>query len=192
MGNYSALVLTIFIVLLTGIIHHQPSVATRSNFSRRTVISAWIPRAPYVIPPDNESVDNDVQGMIRDALLRYIMVECGQLLWPEPKEYLIVTKNAGSEIKMLELLRQNKVHIAMPISEHPINRRYKEFPFFKVDDYPGTEYITTDEDYKPLAVVLKAVLKSWPLFAVTLVLTAIAGIILWALVGIFLCNIVFY
>ena len=83
---------------------------------------------------------------------------------------------------MIEMLRQNKVHLAVPIFE-PINRRYIEFPFLKLVDYPGTDFISTEEETKGLSVVLDAVLKSWPLLAVTLILTAIAGVTVWALVS---------
>ena len=82
---------------------------------------------------------------------------------------------------MIEILRQNKVHVVGPIFDST-NRRYGEFHFFKITDFPGTEFITSEDETNKLSLVLDAVLKSWSLFAVTLILTAIAGIIMWALV----------
>ena len=93
-----------------------------------------------------------------------------------------------SEFRMVELLRQNKVHIALPIFEKIPNRQYSEFPFFKLDDYPGTEYITNESQDSVLSVALDSVLESWPLLAATLVLTAIAGVIMWSLVGIWFTS----
>ncbi|KAL9964498.1 hypothetical protein ACROYT_G028149 [Oculina patagonica] len=147
------------------------------DLKRKNLTVAWIEKPPYTTAPQNGSLDNEVHGMIRDVLLRYITMECG---YYTGVEYYPKTLRAGSEFGMIELLRQNKVHLAVPLFE-PINRRYSEFPFFKLVDYPGTDFITTDDETNGLKVVLEAVLKSWPLFAVTLILTAIAGVIVWAL-----------
>ena len=140
---------------------------------------AWLERPPYTTSAPNGSIDNKAHGMIRDALFRYIFYDCGYAIGIE---YYPKTNRVDSEFGMIELLRQNKVHLAAPISE-PINRQYSEFPFLKLVDYPGTEFITTEDETKGLNVVLDAVLKSWPLLAVTLILTAIAGVIVWALVS---------
>ena len=145
------------------------------------LVIGWIEKPPYVVPPTNESLDNEVHGLIRDAWLKYILVECGYAI---KLEYQVSTRKFESEFELLQQLRQNIVHIALPIFEDANNRKYSEFTFFKLDDYPGTEFITTEDDTTALtAVVMDSVLKSWPLLAVTLVLTAIAGIIMWALVS---------
>ena len=141
------------------------------------LVVGWIEKPPYVVPPTNESLDNQAHGLIRDALLRYILVECGYSMG------MVSTRKFESEFELLEQLRQNIVHIALPIFEDANNRKYSEFTFFKLDDYSGTEFITTEDDTTALTVVMDSVLKSWPLLAVTLVLTAIAGIIMWALVS---------
>ena len=140
---------------------------------------AWIERPPYTTSAPNGSLDNDVNGLIREAIFRYIFSECSYV---KHFKYVPNTSRVDSEFQMIELLSQNKVHLATPIFE-PINRRYSEFPFVKLVDYPGTDFISTEEEAKGLNVVLEAVLKSWPLFVVTLILTAIAGVIMWALVS---------
>ena len=179
----------VFIIwILNGLIHKQFACGGDVNSSqdyehwqKLPLTFAWIFKPPYATPPSNESLDNEAQGLMRDAVLKHIAVECG---YSVKKHFDIKTLEMENEFAMLELLRQNKVHIALPIFEHPSNRRYPEFPFFKLDDYPGTEYITVQDDSSTLTVVLDSVIKAWPLLAVTMVLTAIAGIIMWALVGI--------
>ena len=142
---------------------------------------AWIEKPPYTTSPTNESLDNEAHGMLRDVLLPHIIKECGY------RAHDIKTFRADSEFHMIELLRQNKVHVAAPIFE-PMNRRYNEFSFFKITVYPGSVFITSDDEGNKLTLVLDAVLKSWSLFAVTLILTAIAGVIMWALVCLTLCK----
>ena len=144
------------------------------------LVLGWIEKPPYAVSPTNESLDNAVHGLIRDAVVRYILKECE---YSSGLEYQAFTRKFESEFELLQQLRQDIVHIALPIFEDANNRKYSEFIFFKLDDYPGTEFITTEDDTTTLTVVMDSVLKSWPLLAVTLVLTAIAGIIMWALVS---------
>jgi len=165
------------------------SVINAEDLLEQNLTIAWIEKPPYTTSPTNKSLDKEAHGMLRDVLLQYITLECGDDAQgeQEPTAYQIETFRADSEFHMIELLRQNKVHVAAPIFE-PTSRRYDEFSFFKIADYPGSEYITSEADANKLSLVLDAVLKSWSLFAVTLILTAIAGIIMWALVCLTLCS----
>ena len=175
--------LKVFVVLLFGMVVVNLSFwysAAENEQKEVPLVFGWIEKPPYAVPPTNESLDNEAHGLIRDAVLRYILTECGYYL---KLEYQVSTTKFESEFELLQQLRQNIVHIALPIFEDANNRKYSEFTFFKLDDYPGTEFITTEDDTTALTVVMDSVLKSWPLLAVTLVLTAIAGIIMWALVS---------
>ena len=163
---------------------HNKDVDDKDGQKNLTI--AWIEKPPYATEPNNGSLDNEAGGIVRDALLRYMTWDCGIAAG---SHYRIRTLRTDSEIGMIELLKQNKVHIAVPIFEQQNNPQYTGFIFFKLDDYPGTEYITvTDDETNALDVVLDAVLKSWPLLAVTLTFTAIAGIIIWALVRLKSCH----
>ena len=184
-------VLPAFVIgLVITALYYIPTAA-ESNSSQQemkyiTLVIGWIEKPPYVTSPSNGSFSDDIQGMIRDVLYRHLTVECG---YYSKILYEVTTKKSEAEFGMIELLRQNKVDIALPIFENSGNRKYSEFPYFKLDDYPGTEYITIEADTSALGVVMSSVLKAWPLLAVTLVLTAIAGIIMWALVSILIAPI---
>lgn len=137
---------------------------------------AWIEKPPYTVSPWNDSHDSNPHGLILDALLQYIVACTDENTFYE-------SLYADSEVGVLELLRHNTVQVALPIFEPSTNRRYSEFHFVKVHDYPGTDFIAPEAKTNGMDVVLDAVMKSWPLLAVTLILTAIAGVIMWALVG---------
>ena len=183
----------LFALVVGFVIRYQPTTAAEGNSSeqggvtKKPLMAAWIEKPLYATSPNNGSLlENEAHGMIRDALARHMTVECG---WHSGVEYQMQTLRVDSEFGMIELLRQNKAHIAFPTFEYPATRRYPEFPFFKLHDYPGTEYITTKGNTSALRVVLDTVLKAWPLVAVTLVHTAIAGVIMWALVSVsWLCK----
>lgn len=150
----------------------------------KDLILAFIEKAPYTPLTANESLEGDSLGLIRDVLFRYIIIDCGIAMGVT---YNIEALTVDSEFHLIELLRQNKVHAAGPIFKSK-NQRYDEFSFFKLTDYPGSEFITNEDEANKLCLVLNAVLKSWSLFAVTLILTAIAGIIMWALVCLIFCT----
>lgn len=180
---------TVFIGFSIGVFH-QFTAAEGTNSSEhgkvliKPLIFTGVAKPPYVEPPTNGSSGSEELGMFHDAVIRYIVVECGLAYLPIPIKFELGVIEARSEFEMIELLRQNKAHVALPIFEYTINRQYSEFPFFKVVDYPGTEYITIGDNSSAITVVLDAVFKAWPLLAITIVLTAIAGIIMWALVSI--------
>lgn len=99
-------------------------------------------------------------------------------------EIKLLAQKTSSEFEMIEFLRQNNAQIAVPVFDSEINRRYSNFNFYKLHSYPGSEFIILQDETDTLDIVLDEVLKSWPLLVITLVLTAIAGVIMWVLVGI--------
>lgn len=140
---------------------------------------AWIEKPPYTTSPSNDSLQNDADephGLIRDALLQYL-VDCSD------DDTFFEFLQVDSEFGMLDLLKHNKVQVALPIFEPSNNRRYSKFHFVKIHNYPGIDFISTEDKTNGIDVILDSVKKSWPLLAVTLILTAIAGIIIWGLVG---------
>ena len=72
---------------------------------------AWIYKPPYIRGPDNSSLDNQAHGIVRDAILRYVWSDCSA------DRYEITNLRAESESGMIQMLKQNKVHIAIPIFE---------------------------------------------------------------------------
>ena len=140
----------VFIIwILNGVIHKQFAYGGEVNSSqdddhwqKLPLTLAWIFKPPYASPPSNESLDNEAQGLMRDAVLKHIEVECSDYM---EKHFDIRTLEMENEFEMLELLRQNKVHIALPIFEPPSNRRYPEFPFFKLDDPRRANYAASKE-----------------------------------------------
>ena len=177
-----------FVVIGLNAFHSRASPAEANSWTNQdnNLTIAWIDKPPYATPPTNESLDHQARGLFRDVLLQILALGCSDYTGVK---YNIRTLRAESEFGMIELLKQNKVHIAVPIFNQNNNEQYSQFLYLKVLAYPGTEYITTsDDETNGLIVVLDAVLKSWPLLAVTLILTAIAGIFMWALVSIELSH----
>ncbi|XP_022779217.1 uncharacterized protein LOC111320784 [Stylophora pistillata] len=156
--------------------------AEGDNSTVRVIRVAWILKPPYTVLLSNDSIaDNQgFHGLIQETLLRYMVVECG-LLYVSPVIYHFELFQVHSEHTLIDMLRKNEVDLACPVFEQQHIRKYGEFHFFKIIEYPGTEFIRDDFETNALSVVLESILKSWPLLAITMNLTAIAGIIMWAL-----------
>ena len=146
MRRYWKVFLTVINPFLNCAIYHRPAAAVEGNSSEhdeelQPLIFAWIEKPPYATPPSNGSLGRP--GISQEILLRHALLQCGLYL---RIRYEVSALKVDSEFGMIELLRQNKAHVALPIFEHPTNRRYSEFPFVKLDYYPGSEYITTEDD----------------------------------------------
>ena len=140
---------------------------------RRIIVVGWIHKPPYLYAVPNTTQPS---GMGEEMVLRFLH-SCGATF--------VDSHQASSEFEMINLLRKKKIDVAAPIFEPTSDRHYSEFHFIKTSDYPGTVYISIENG----DVVLNAVLDAWPLVAFNLVLAAIAGIFIWALVSFAFSNI---
>ena len=178
------------IIISMGIFRLDLIAAENDSSGMIPLEIAWINKPPYTIPPTPDSYK--VSGIIMDLMTDEMdddatdemdddAYECYEVAYSLVKNN---TRETTSEFRMIKLLRKNEVQIAFPIFEPPSNRQYSDFHFLKIGRYPGSEYITTQDEINAFSTIVDEVLKSWSLFALTLVLAAIAGIIMWALVGI--------
>lgn len=63
--------------------------------------------------------------------------------------------------------------------------KFQTFPFYPVVESPGVVFIVKKEDASAAATaVMKAVFQGWPVLLLTLIMAALSGIIVWALVRI--------
>ena len=170
------------IIISMGIFRLDLMAAENDSSGMIPLEIAWISKPPYTIPPTPYSCK--LRGIIMD-LMTDMMKEDDDECEEVANSLLINNANeTASEFQMIKLMRENEVQIAFPIFGPLSNRQYSDFHFLKIGRYPGSEYITTQNESNAFRTIVDEVLKSWPLLALTLVLAAIAGIIMWALVGI--------
>ena len=101
---------------------------------------AWMLKPPYTLSPANGSL---FQGMIRDVIFSKIE-NCMARIASSAKRYTevkLLAQKTASEFEMIQHLRQNNVQIAVPVFDSEINRRYRNFNFFKLHGYLGSEFI---------------------------------------------------
>ena len=140
----------------------------------RIIEVGWIHKPPYLYAVPNATKPF---GMGLEMVLKFLQ-SCGATF--------VESHQASSEFEMINLLRKNKIDDAAPILEPTSHRHYIEFHFIKTSDYPGTVYISIENGEN---VMLNAFLDAWSLVALILILVAIAGIFIWALVSFALSNI---
>ena len=83
------------------------------------------------------------------------------------------------------VVEEGKAQIGLPFFKDNFanNVGYEGLMVMPVLKHPGLDFITAQQDPNGLGITLKAVFHCWPLLLVTMLLTAIAGIIVWALVS---------
>ena len=66
-----------------------------------------------------------------------------------------------------------------------VDVKYQNKPYFPLVESPGVIYLTTNADAANAAqAVLDAVLQGWPVLVLTLIMAALSGIVMWALVSV--------
>ena len=74
--------------------------------------------------------------------------------------------------------------IAMPIYGSMTDVKYHNKPYFPLVESPGVIYIQkVQESGNAAKAVMEAVLQGWPVLVLTLIMAALSGIVMWALVS---------
>ena len=158
------------------ILHAQRN-NTGQNKIRKNVKIAWMEKPPYIMRI-NQSWSGKPEGLLRKTVWHFIELGCDR--------YAIHTEavEVDSMDALVSLVQEGKAQVGLPIFMENFGEfeKYEGFLLLKVLDHPGLEFITTGQKPNGLLITVKAVLHSWPLLLVTTLLTAIAGVIVWALV----------
>lgn len=169
------------VIIFLCMVPHVPA-SNGTDWCQRLNIS-WLEKPPYVTALSATHMIDEVQlsGAFRYPLLDVLTKCCANLRRKKP---LFVFRKANSSEELLRLLRKNETHIALPFVFNSTTGTYQEeYRFIPLFDHPGTEYYTTPVNNEPTQVLMEILLSSWPLFAFTFSLTAIAGIVIWATVS---------
>ena len=79
---------------------------------------------------------------------------------------------------------ENGTVISFPVYGEMKDTTFQNFPYMPVVEAPGVVFIMTNEDSANAAqAVMDAVFQGWPVLVLTLVMAALSGIIIWALVS---------
>ena len=132
---------------------------------------AVLQKAPYTTLTNHSPEDG--RGILRDVLQTKLH-PCGEV-FPFHVKY---------ENDILRNLDSGQAEMGGPVVARGMDpSTYGTHLFLPVVNYQGADFLTKARPKVFANVVTKAVLDSWPLLALTVVMTAIAGIITWALVS---------
>ena len=168
--------------VLHGFAQNNKTLPTKIKINLKI---AWMEKPPYTIRL-NSSRNHKPVGLLRSTVWHFIELGCDRFdIHIEPVEL-------HSMDVLKSLVQEGKVQVGLPIfiDYHGNYEDYENLHLIRVLDHPGFEFITTGRNHKELvSIILKALVHAWPLLLITTLLTAIAGVIVWALVRsyIFLC-----
>ena len=118
-----------------------------------------------------------VLSSVVDATLEYCCPDYGTFEVGYDK-----IKKVANEREMLFHLWRNKSNIGFPIVSQPSAKKNKGHRFLPLISYPNLVFLTVEKELDPGSVVVKAVLKSWTLLVIPVLMAALAGVIAWSLV----------
>ena len=88
---------------------------------------------------------------------------------------------------LLEVIRRNEDFLLIPVQSDDKDKYEGFFPFLKLFESPGTVLIKSGEDDRSITFKVQmwntAILTCWPIIALTVSLSFVAGTAVWALVG---------
>lgn len=168
---------------LAYILHAQQN-RTMLEKVKNNVKIAWTEKPPYTIKL-NGSTTGKPDGLLKKTVWHFVELGCGRY------DVHIEDVEVDNMATVKSLVHEGKAHIGLPFFKDNFGNYegYEGLMVMPVLEHPGLEFISTRQDPNGLFIILKAVVQCWPLLVVTMLLTAIAGVIVWALVRFyfFLC-----
>lgn len=160
---------------------------TGPRIIRKNLKIAWMEKYPYIFRTGSFSADRGLAGLLRKTVWEFIELGC-----VDDIDYHIESFQVFSISDLIRLVQEGKAHVGLPVVRDNFgeNSEYtKGIRTVKVLDHPGIEFIAASKTNKQaLSVILIAVFQAWPLLFITMLLTAIAGVIVWALVRLMCFN----
>ena len=145
--------------------------------SRPRVYLSW-----YLLPPftteDINVFGDSPPGEIISKLVHWIGAAC---YYDQEIKLLQILTEGENETDVLNHLENKKAQFAFPVVSSSKESMYRGYKYLPLLPYPSTVFLVKEKP--PGDIMFNAVLKAWPLLVVTLLLTAIAGVITWGLVS---------
>lgn len=150
----------------------------------RSVEIAWRNSPPFIYKRSGslrESSKN-LTGIMYDILRRAFYICCPQQ--KQPRVAFQEKERPEQDLNKL-LLDQNSKIIIAPVTSIDGRTYGGEYSFIRILNSPGIVLIMSKEEFRMKArdSVWLSLARSWPIVAMSFILAAIAGIIIWALVS---------
>ncbi|XP_031563810.1 potassium voltage-gated channel subfamily B member 2-like, partial [Actinia tenebrosa] len=165
--------LSIFVILVVSTQMTQSSQqptgvdgTADSNNDHRHCDSIPVSVAVLPWPPYVGNVSNDFQSKVIQQLRDEII----QRSLKNP----ITFRKTSSESELKKLFKANQTDIGFPLIG-----RYGSAPSEVIGDHPGLEFLVAPQTPSPGEVCMNTLRESWPLLALSLILSGMAGILIW-------------
>ena len=142
-----------------------------------TIKATWLLEPPFTLNHSLHVMDQSPRGIIPNIVQGIFDFCYGFPVDIEMKEA------RRNQEEMLQDMEANKSDIAFPGIVPSTATQYGRYRFLRLMTHPGSVFLANKRNEDATKVVLEAVMKSWPLLVVTLLLTTIAGVIVWVAVS---------
>ena len=135
----------------------------------------WWEIPPYIYIDETSKEVAGIFPAILKELVKECCGDCVKLAYnPQPSNDSEVVKNQ---------IDKNGTLLSLPIYGDMKDIDFQNLPFYPVVESPGVVFIVKKEDSSSAAkAVMDAVFQGWPVLVLTLIMAALSGIVVWALV----------
>ena len=148
----------------------------------------WFSNPPYVVNSPGSQMTGImallVKGMIKDS--------CGKCNNQEPKIYAYQSLSGENPVKDNALAVKKSIgeefHVSFPVFGYSTITRYMEKHIFIlfVESAGSATVVRNEVDYAAKTVnAFKSIGNIWPMYLITVLITAVCGIVIWAAVSIY-------
>ena len=136
----------------------------------------------YLLPPFTTEDENVFGNSPPGEIISRLVVWLGSACYFDSDYKPIAHLTEGdNETEVLNLLQDELAQFAFPIVSSSKEPTYRGYTYLPLLPYPPTVFLRRQKPAED--VIIDAMFKAWPILAITLLLTAISGIVTWALVS---------
>ena len=166
----------LLVILFFNVVASTSNNSTDSDPLPRVYLS-WYPLPPFTTE-DTNVIGNSPPKQIIPKLVGWLGAVCSH---GHGIKLLPISTRGKNETDVLNHLENRKAQFAFPVVSSSKESTYWGYNYLPLLPYLSTVFLVKEKP--PGDIMFEAVLKAWPLLVVTLLLTAIAGIITWGLVS---------
>ena len=152
---------------------------------------SWIEAAPFV--HDTSANDENKTGIptpiikgIFDVIVRRALGICCKNFAGKTPNVIYLNRASNRSVLQYNLLNDS-ADMIIPVHIDKVSYS-RSLRYVKILDSPGVIFIQRFSSVSQWKVVLKAVLGTWPVAMVALLLSFVAGVVIWFLVSISICQ----
>lgn len=161
----------------------SPSWSKTPYSCPRKLVASWLLKPPYVTTTNISKNSVEIGGIFHKVLVVALNSCCAALSGGDKIVLSYNAEAAANKSLLHKAILESEADLILPVQSD--RYEYKEYlPYFKILESPGIALIqTTDSKQGKSALLWNAICSCWPIVVLTILLSFVAGMCVWAMVS---------